>query len=235
MFKIAGELTSTVFHVTARAIAARPLHLGDHSTSWHAVDRLGLLVLQQRPGSHGLCLIAQSSTLRARVPFLHFFDGFRTPMKSRKSSNSPSTKWQPCSTTNSSPNTKPAASTRRPVMRGTAQNPDVYFQGRETVNPYYRLRENRPGRNGQIRQMTAVNTRWSTTSAPKTPSGSSSSWAPAPMSSRTPSKTSSKKVKKSASSRSVSTSVPLDAFIKACKNRQENRRPRPDQRARLSR
>jgi len=140
MFKIAGELTSTVFHVTARAIAAQALSIfGDHSdvmacrsTGW------AFLCSNNVQEAMDFALIAQSSTLRARLPFLHFFDGFRTSHEIQKVVELSFDEIR------SMIDDKLVAEHKarglnpdKPFMRGTAQNPDVYFQGRETVNPYY--------------------------------------------------------------------------------------------------
>ena len=140
MFKIAGELTSTVFHVSARAIAAQALSIfGDHSdvmacrsTGW------AFLCSNNVQEVMDFALIAQSSTLRARVPFLHYFDGFRTSHEVQKVTELTFDEMR------SMLDDKLIAEHKgrglcpdRPVMRGTAQNPDVYFQGRETVNPFY--------------------------------------------------------------------------------------------------
>jgi pyruvate-ferredoxin/flavodoxin oxidoreductase len=139
MYKIAGEMLPTVFHVTARAIACQGLSIfGDHSdvmsirqTGW------GMICSTTVQEAMDFALISQAATLESRVPFLHYFDGFRTShelqkieeltfddmramindefvMKFRANSMSPD----------------------HPILRGTAQNPDVYFQGRETVNKY---------------------------------------------------------------------------------------------------
>ncbi|GAB4293475.1 MAG: pyruvate:ferredoxin (flavodoxin) oxidoreductase [Desulfuromonadia bacterium] len=140
MFKIAGELTSTVFHVSARAIAAQALSIfGDHSdvmacrsTGW------ALLCSNNVQEVMDFALIAQSSTLRARVPFLHFFDGFRTSHEIQKVVELSFDEMRAMlDDTLIAEHKARGLNPDRPVMRGTAQNPDVYFQGRETVNPYY--------------------------------------------------------------------------------------------------
>jgi pyruvate-ferredoxin/flavodoxin oxidoreductase len=140
MYKIAGELTSAVFHVAARSLAAQGLSIyGDHSDVM-AVRATGWALLSSASvqEAQDFALIAQAATLRARVPFLHFFDGFRTSHEVNK--------IQPLSDDVLkaiidddciSEHRARALSPERPFIRGTAQNPDVYFQARETVNPYY--------------------------------------------------------------------------------------------------
>jgi pyruvate-ferredoxin/flavodoxin oxidoreductase len=140
MYKIAGELTSTVFHVAARSIAAQGLSIfGDHQDVM-AVRQTGwaLLASGSVQEAHDFALIAAAATLRSRVPFLHFFDGFRTSHEV--------TKIEPLSDDDLRAmideelvraHRARALTPERPVVRGTAQNPDVYFQARETVNPYY--------------------------------------------------------------------------------------------------
>ncbi len=140
MFKIAGELTATVFHVSARAIAAQALSIfGDHSdvmacrsTGW------AMLCSNNAQEVMDFALIAQTATLRSRVPFLHFFDGFRTSHEVLKVEELTFDDMRTMLDDELIAAHKARALTPdRPVMRGTAQNPDVYFQGRETVNPYY--------------------------------------------------------------------------------------------------
>ncbi|HET6421913.1 MAG TPA: pyruvate:ferredoxin (flavodoxin) oxidoreductase [Geobacteraceae bacterium] len=140
MFKIAGELTSTVFHVSARAIAAQALSIfGDHSdvmacrtTGW------AMICSNNAQEVMDFALIAQASTLRARVPFLHFFDGFRTSHEVLKVEELTFDDMRAMIDDKLvAAHRARALSPDRPVMRGTAQNPDVYFQGRETVNSYY--------------------------------------------------------------------------------------------------
>ncbi|MHC4887057.1 MAG: pyruvate:ferredoxin (flavodoxin) oxidoreductase, partial [Planctomycetota bacterium] len=140
MFKIAGELTSGVIHVSARSIAAQALSIfGDHSDVM-ATRSTGFAMLASSNPQEAMdmALIAQAATLKTRVPFLHFFDGFRTSheiqkiealtMDDMKAMIDPELVRAHRSR---------ALSPDNPVVRGTAQNPDVYFQGRETVNPYY--------------------------------------------------------------------------------------------------
>jgi len=140
MFKIAGELTSTVFHIAARTIASHALSIfGDHSdvmaarsTGW------AMLFANSVQEVMDFALIAQASTLRTRIPFLHIFDGFRTShevMKIEKLSDDDIREMIDGQLVRSHRNR--ALTPDRPVMRGTAQNPDVFFQSRERVNSYY--------------------------------------------------------------------------------------------------
>lgn len=140
MFKIAGELTSTVFHVSARSVAAAALSIfGDHSDVM-ATRSTGFALLSSNSVQEVMdfALIAQAATLEARVPFIHFFDGFRTSHEVMKIEEL--TKEDMKAMLDEDlilAHRKRALTPDNPVMRGTAQNPDVYFQGRETVNPFY--------------------------------------------------------------------------------------------------
>jgi pyruvate-ferredoxin/flavodoxin oxidoreductase len=140
MFKIAGELTPTVFHVAARSIAAQALSIfGDHSdvmttrmTGW------AMLCSGSVQEAHDLALIAQTATLEARVPFIHFFDGFRTSHEVSKIDVLDDAQVRAMIDDELVFAHRARALTPdRPVIRGVAQNPDVYFQGRETVTPFY--------------------------------------------------------------------------------------------------
>jgi pyruvate-ferredoxin/flavodoxin oxidoreductase len=140
MFKIAGELTSAVFHVAARSLAAQGLSIfGDHSdvmavraTGW------GLLSSASVQEAHDFALIAQVVALEARVPFIHFFDGFRTSHEVAKIQLlSDDVLRAMIDDELIFAHRRRALSPEHPFIRGTAQNPDVYFQGRETVNPFY--------------------------------------------------------------------------------------------------
>ncbi|MDQ7028598.1 MAG: pyruvate:ferredoxin (flavodoxin) oxidoreductase [Ardenticatenia bacterium] len=140
MYKIAGELTSTVFHIAARSVAAQALSIfGDHSdvmaartTGWAMLFSASVQEVMD------LALIAQASTLAARVPFLHVFDGFRTSHEINKVEKlseddiramiDEELVWA---------HRQRALSPEHPFIRGTAQNPDVFFQAREAANPYY--------------------------------------------------------------------------------------------------
>jgi pyruvate-ferredoxin/flavodoxin oxidoreductase len=140
MYKIAGELTSAVMHVAARSLAAQGLSIfGDHSDVM-AVRQTGfaLLAAASVQEAHDLALVAQAATLATRVPFLHFFDGFRTSHELNTIellSNDDLAALIPDELIRA--HRGRALSPEHPFIRGTAQNPDTYFQGRETVNPFY--------------------------------------------------------------------------------------------------
>jgi pyruvate-ferredoxin/flavodoxin oxidoreductase len=140
MFKIAGELTSCVFHVSARSIATHALSIfGDHSDVM-ATRSTGFALIASRSvqEAHDMALIAQAATLKARVPFLHFFDGFRTSHEVNKIERLSEDDMRAMIDQKLVREHRARAlSPDHPVLRGTAQNPDVFFQGRETVNPYY--------------------------------------------------------------------------------------------------
>lgn len=140
MYKIAGELTPTVFHIAARSLAAQALSIfGDHSDVM-AVRGTGFAMLcaASVQEAHDFALISTRTTLESRIPFLHFFDGFRTSHEVDKVELLTEDDLQAFI-----PNEfifahrSRALTPDKPVLRGTAQNPDVYFQARETVNPYY--------------------------------------------------------------------------------------------------
>lgn len=140
MYKIAGELTPAVFHVAARSLAVQALSIfGDHSdvmaarsTGW------AMLCSASVQEAHDFALIAQAATLQSRIPFLHFFDGFRTSHEiSKIAMLSDDILRAMVSDHLIAQHRARSLSPDRPVLRGTAQNPDVYFQARETVNPFY--------------------------------------------------------------------------------------------------
>ncbi|HBY94807.1 MAG TPA: pyruvate:ferredoxin (flavodoxin) oxidoreductase [Chloroflexi bacterium] len=140
MYKIAGELTSTVFHIAARSLAAQGLSIfGDHSDVMAArAAGWAMLFSNSVQEVMDFALIAQGSTLEARVPFLHVFDGFRTSheiMKIEKLTEEDIRALIDDDLVRA--HRLRGLSPDRPFIRGTAQNPDVYFQARETVNPYY--------------------------------------------------------------------------------------------------
>jgi pyruvate-ferredoxin/flavodoxin oxidoreductase len=140
MYKIAGELTSTVFHVAARAIAAHALSIfGDHQDVMAVRQTgFGLLSSGSVQEAHDFAAIAQAATLQARVPFLHFFDGFRTSHEVAKIIKLTDDELRALIDDDLiRAHRARALSPEHPVLRGSAQNPDVYFQARETVNPYY--------------------------------------------------------------------------------------------------
>ena len=140
MYKIAGELTPTVFHVAARSLAAQGLSIfGDHSDVM-ATRATGFAHLASNSvqEAQDLALIAHASTLQARVPFLHFFDGFRTSHEIDKVEQVTRADIQAMIDDSLvRAHRKRALSPEHPFIRGTAQNPDVYFQARESVNSYY--------------------------------------------------------------------------------------------------
>jgi pyruvate-ferredoxin/flavodoxin oxidoreductase len=140
MFKIAGELTSTVFHVSARTIATHALSIfGDHSDVM-AVRSTGfaLLAAGNIQEVMDMALIAQASTLKSRIPFIHFFDGFRTSHEVQKIEQlNDDDMHAMISDDLIIAHRKRGLNPNNPVLRGTAQNPDVFFQAREIVNPFY--------------------------------------------------------------------------------------------------
>jgi pyruvate-ferredoxin/flavodoxin oxidoreductase len=141
MYKIAGELTSTVFQVAARSIAAQGLSIFNDHQDVMAVRQTGWALLASNSVQEGMDLatIAQASTLRARVPFVHFYDGFRTSHEIQKVELVSDEVLQAMMDQDLiNEHRKRGLSPDNPFIRGTAQNPDVYFQARETVNPYYK-------------------------------------------------------------------------------------------------
>jgi pyruvate-ferredoxin/flavodoxin oxidoreductase len=140
MYKIAGELTAAVIHVSARALAAHALSIfGDHSDVM-AVRQTGfaLLASSSVQEAHDLALVAHSATLKARLPFLHFFDGFRTSHEVLKIEQLTNEDLSAMIDDDAvAAHRARGLSPDHPVLRGTAQNPDVYFQARETSNPFY--------------------------------------------------------------------------------------------------
>ncbi|MFA6571034.1 MAG: pyruvate:ferredoxin (flavodoxin) oxidoreductase [Bacteroidota bacterium] len=140
MFKIAGELTASVFNISARALASHALSIfGDHSDVMTArTTGFALLSSASVQEVMDFVLIAQASTLESRIPFLHFFDGFRTSHEESKIELVPEEIMHKMINDDLvSAHRQRALSPDHPVIRGTAQNPDVFFQNRETVNPFY--------------------------------------------------------------------------------------------------
>ncbi|MEP7231892.1 MAG: pyruvate:ferredoxin (flavodoxin) oxidoreductase [Ginsengibacter sp.] len=145
MYKIAGELTPCVFHVAARSLAAQALSIfGDHQDVMAArTTGFALLSSASVQEAHDFALIAQVATLKSRIPIVHFFDGFRTSHEVNKL-----TLLNDDQIRSMVPDEfviahrKRALNPEHPFIRGTAQNPDVYFQARETVNLFY---NNMPG------------------------------------------------------------------------------------------
>ena len=141
MYKIAGELTPAVFHVAARSLATQALSIfGDHGDVMAArATGVAMLASSSVQEAMDLAAVAHAATLQARVPFLHFFDGFRTSHEVAK--------IEPLDDDDLRAlvddrlvhaHRARALSPEHPVVRGTAQNPDIYFQAREAANPYYR-------------------------------------------------------------------------------------------------
>ncbi|HOJ61137.1 MAG TPA: pyruvate:ferredoxin (flavodoxin) oxidoreductase, partial [bacterium] len=140
MFKIAGELTPTVFHVSARTVATHALSIfGDHSDVMSCRSTgFGLISSASIQEVMDLALIAHSATLKARIPFVHFFDGFRSSHEVQKVEELTEDDMRAMIDEDLvRAHRARALSPDHPVIRGTAQNPDVFFQARETVNPFY--------------------------------------------------------------------------------------------------
>lgn len=140
MYKIAGELTPAVLHVAARSLAAQGLSIfGDHADVM-AVRQTGFALLASASvqEAHDLALVAQAASLATRVPFVHFFDGFRTSHELNTidlMTDDDLRALIPAELIRA--HRARALSPDRPFIRGTAQNPDVYFQARESANPFY--------------------------------------------------------------------------------------------------
>jgi len=140
MYKIAGELTPTVFHVTARSLSAQALSIfGDHSDVMSTRQTgFALICSNSVQEVMDFALISQRATLESRIPFLHFFDGFRTSHEVMKIEQLTVEDIKGMIDDNKvKEHRKRAMTPDNPFIRGTAQNPDVYFQGRETVNKFY--------------------------------------------------------------------------------------------------
>jgi len=140
MYKIAAELTPTVFHVSARSLACQALSIfGDHSDVM-GVRQTGFALMASGSIQEAmdLAVISHASTLKARIPFVHFFDGFRTSHEIQKIELvSDETLIAMMDDELVIAHRNRGLNPNKPVVRGTSQNPDVYFQGRETVNKYY--------------------------------------------------------------------------------------------------
>ena len=140
MFKIAGELTPTVFHVSARTVATHALSIfGDHGDVMATRSTgFGLIASNSIQEIMDFALIAQAATLEARVPFIHFFDGFRSSHEVMKIEQlTEDDMRQMIDDELVLAHRQRRMTPESPVLRGTAQNPDVFFQARETCNPYY--------------------------------------------------------------------------------------------------
>ncbi len=140
MYKIAGELTPTVFNIAARSLSAQGLSIfGDHQDVMAARSTgFAILASASVQEAHDFALIAQAATLESRIPFIHFFDGFRTSHEVNKMVLlSDEQIREMIDDELVIAHRQRALNPDNPFIRGTAQNPDVYFQGRETVNPFY--------------------------------------------------------------------------------------------------
>ncbi len=140
MYKIAGELTPTVFHVSARSLACQALSIfGDHSDVMVTrATGFAMLCSASIQEAQDMAMIAHAATLEARVPFVHFFEGFRTSNEVNKIELLTDEQIRAMIDEELVLAHRERAMTPdKPIIRGTSQNPDVYFQGRETVNPFY--------------------------------------------------------------------------------------------------
>ena len=140
MYKIAGELTPTVFHIAARSLACQALSIfGDHSDVMAArMTGFALLCANSPQEVMDFALLAQAVSLESRIPVLHFFDGFRTSHELAKITALEDDSLRAMLDEDwIEAHRARALSPEHPVLRGSSQNPDVYFQARETVNPYY--------------------------------------------------------------------------------------------------
>jgi len=145
MYKIAGELTCAVFHVAARALAGQGLSIFGDQQDVMAVRPTGFAQLASSSvqEAHDMALIAQAATLESRIPFIHFFDGFRTSHEVNKLTLLSDDQMRAMIDDHLViAHRRRALNPDNPFVRGTAQNPDVYFQARETANPFY---ERTPG------------------------------------------------------------------------------------------
>src|ERR1700756_235256 len=183
MYKIAGELTPFVMHVSARTLATHALSIfGDHSDVM-ACRQTGFALLASGSvqEAHDLAAVAHAATLRTRIPFLHFFDGFRTSHEIAKIEELADEDLRALIDEEAvAAHRLRALTPDRPVLRGTAQNPDVFFQAREACNPYYLacpgiVRETMTA----SRSSRAAPTGSSTMPAIRRPSAWSCSWGPA--------------------------------------------------------
>jgi len=140
MYKIAGELTPMVIHVAARAVATHALSIfGDHSDVYAARQTgWAMLAAGSVQEAHDFAAVAHAATLESRIPFLHFFDGFRTSHEIQRIGRLGDNDLHAMlSEAKIAAHRERALSPDRPVVRGTAQNPDVFFQAREACNPFY--------------------------------------------------------------------------------------------------
>jgi pyruvate-ferredoxin/flavodoxin oxidoreductase len=141
MYKIAGELTPNVIHVATRSIATHALSVfGDHSDIMAARQTgYGFLSSASVQEAQDFALISQAATLKSNIPFVHFFDGFRTSHETSKIELIPDNVIQFMMNSNDiETHRRRALNPNTPVIRGTAQGPDVFFQGREATNLFYK-------------------------------------------------------------------------------------------------
>ncbi len=140
MYKIAGELNACVFHVAARAVATQGLSIfGDHSDVMSArMTGFAMLAASSVQEAHDLALVAQAATLEGRVPIISFLDGFRTSHEENKATLIPDEQIREMIDDDLvRAHRARALSPEHPVLRGTAHNPDTFFQAREAANPFY--------------------------------------------------------------------------------------------------
>ena len=156
MFKIAGELTASVMYVAARSLATQALSIfGDHQDVMAARSTgYAMLSAASVQEAHDLAVVAQAATLKARMPIIHFMDGFRTSHEVNSLTLlTDETLRAMIDETLVRAHRERALSPAHPVVRGTAHNPDTFFQARETANPFYAATAaNRAGGDGQARQ-----------------------------------------------------------------------------------
>ena len=156
MYKIAGELTPVVLHVAARSLATQALSIfGDHCDVMQVRQTgFALLASASVQEAHDLALVAHAATLETRIPFLHFFDGFRTSHELNTIEQLEDEDLRALVPEELIREHRARAlSPERPFVRGTAHNPDTFFQARETVNPFYaRVPGHRPGGDGPARR-----------------------------------------------------------------------------------
>lgn len=140
MYKVAGELTPTVFHVAARTVATHALSIfGDHSDAM-SIRQTGWAMIPSGSvqEAHDFACIAQAATIDSRIPFLHFFDGFRISHEVQKINGLSDEDLRTMIPDEKLAEIRARAMTAdKPIIRGTSQNPDVYFQARERCNPFY--------------------------------------------------------------------------------------------------
>ncbi|RMG12062.1 MAG: pyruvate:ferredoxin (flavodoxin) oxidoreductase [Deltaproteobacteria bacterium] len=140
LYKIAGELSPCVIHVASRTVATHALSIfGDHSDVYAARSTgVAMLASASVQEAHDLAAVAHAATLRSRLPFLHFFDGFRTSHEIAKIDLLSDDDLRALVSEEAiAAHRARALSPEHPVVRGTAHNPDTYFQAREAASPYY--------------------------------------------------------------------------------------------------